>query len=452
MQTQRRRRGPRQPPPPQQAPIPAPVPAPQPSKGGSILGPIGAAVGNFFAPGLGGALGGAAGNLLGGWLGFSKKRVNRMVRSLESSGSIRFPYRELLTELNGSTGFVNQAFALNPGDVNTFPFLSKLAQYFTEYNFESLRAVFVSQSADALNSTNTALGSIHMATNYNALEPAFTSEAQVLVTPGVTCTKPSTDAVHYIDVMPRNGRETLYIRSSAVYGNADARLDDLGLLQISTAGMQAVADIGKVWIEYDVVLRKPRLAEAGSVGAASFAHIRSSAAGASASNPLSSAPVVDSQSTIPVVATATTLTLPYQGYYLITGYWKGSGIAAGPTISVGANITSQNLLANNSVGADGSFTSTISNLISTVYVTVPGTGAGNTCTIGGLTSMSAANADIIITSIPGNYASRKPITEDRFRELFLEMIGQMHDPESPVVCVDYDDVKKLPEPSVLRRR
>lgn len=449
----RRPPGQRRPPPVQYMP-PAPAApvqqAPPPPKG-SILGPIGAAVGNAFLPGLGGALGGAAGNLIGSWIGFSKKNVKRMVRHLEAGGSIRFPYRELLLELQSSITFVNQPFALNPGDVNTFPFMSQLAKYFTEYTFEMLKTRFVSQSADALNSTNTALGSVHMATNYNSLEPAFTSEAQVLVTPGVTCSKPSIDAEHYIDVMPRNGRETLYVRSSAVYSNADERLDDLGLLQISTAGMQAVADIGKVWIEYDCTLRKPRLTEAGSVTAGSFAHIVAAASGtATAAAPLgTTGGNVLTTSNIPVVATSTNFTLPYQGYFSLSLVWQGSGIAAVPALSYGANIAGQNVLNNNGSPLIACFGSTTASILATVYVDIPGTGAANTVTISGLTSMTGANADVIISAMPGNYSLvRRPVTEARL----LQMLGEFRrDLEAKsLLVVDQPDAEetKLPSPRV----
>jgi len=378
-----------------------------------------------------------------------------MVRALEAGGSIRFPYRELLTELSGSTGFVNQAFALNPGDVNTFPFLSKIAQYFTEYEFEKLCVVFKSQSADALNSTNTALGSVHMATNYNALEPAFTSEAQVLVTPGVTCSKPSVDSVHYIDVMPRNGRKSLFIRSSAVYGNADERLDDLGTFQISTAGMQAVSDIGKAWIEYDVILRKPRLAESGSTGAASYLEIHESFGGtATAAAPLgTTGGAVSLLSTIPSVTTTTSYTLPYQGYYLLTHTFTTSNanIGAAPTASFGVNIAGQSKFKDFAVGSVSTYGSTTAVNVAYVYVSIPGTGAANTVTIGGLTGMTGGMTDIFVASVPGSYTLRKLPTDERLRALIAEVVQQRH---SELVIVDEpaDDDRKLPSPCVPRRR
>jgi hypothetical protein len=71
-------------------------------------------------------------------------------------------------DINGSTAFTNTSFNINPSNALLFPWLSNIAANFSEYRFKNLRFCFNSTSANALNSTNTALGQVIMTTNYNA--------------------------------------------------------------------------------------------------------------------------------------------------------------------------------------------------------------------------------------------------------------------------------------------
>jgi len=61
---------------------------------------------------------------------------------------------------------------------------------------------FVSTSANALNSTNTALGQVICATNYNSSAAIYANIAEALNSEFSTCTKPSESVMHMIECAP----------------------------------------------------------------------------------------------------------------------------------------------------------------------------------------------------------------------------------------------------------
>lgn len=179
--------------------------------------------------------------------------------------SWRIQRREYLGDLTGSTGFSNRTFAINPGLDTSFPWLSNVAANFQTYRFHGLLFEFVSTSADALNSTNTALGTVVMGTNYNVTQPAFTNKAEMEQYEFSCSTRPSASLIHPIECAPKEAPlDNLYIRTGAVPSGQSAQFYDLGLFQIATVGMQAAAVIGEIWVTYDVELCKPRIAPGGT--------------------------------------------------------------------------------------------------------------------------------------------------------------------------------------------
>lgn len=63
--------------------------------------------------------------------------------------------------ISSSAGVFNGlVYKINPGNPETFPWLSSIASNFEAYRIEGLVFEYKTMSADALNSTNTALGQI----------------------------------------------------------------------------------------------------------------------------------------------------------------------------------------------------------------------------------------------------------------------------------------------------
>jgi len=139
-----------------------------------------------------------------------------------------------------------------------------VAENYEQYRVHGMVFQFKSNSADALNSVNTALGTVVMATQYNMLNPVFTNKQQMENYEfGCSC-RPSSDLIHPIECDPKqttcNG--LFSIRLGGV-GGGDPRLYDLGRFSIATVGMQAPnVNLGELWVTYQVELLKPRLGDA----------------------------------------------------------------------------------------------------------------------------------------------------------------------------------------------
>lgn len=178
------------------------------------------------------------------------------------SGDTIIAHREYITDIvtSATPGAFNlQSFAINPGLNSTFPWLSEIASSYEEYEMLGCVFEFKTTSSDALNSTNTALGYVMQATNYNAAAPVFTNKLSMLNTQYSTDCKPSISCLHPIECDPHyNPMMSQYIRSGAVPAGQDQKTYDLGLYQIATGGMQAASVvIGELWVTYQVALRKP---------------------------------------------------------------------------------------------------------------------------------------------------------------------------------------------------
>lgn len=72
----------------------------------------------------------------------------------------RISHREYVGDVvsGPSNSFTYKTYSLNPGNSSLFPWLSVISENFESYKFHGLVFEFKSMSADALNSTNTALG------------------------------------------------------------------------------------------------------------------------------------------------------------------------------------------------------------------------------------------------------------------------------------------------------
>lgn len=186
-----------------------------------------------------------------------------------SSGGITLRYTEYLTDIftGDPNTFQIQNFLINPANSKTFPFLSQLAQNYEQYEMEGMIFEFKSTSADALNSTNTALGTIMMATEYDVLDKAFSSKSEMLNYQYASCVKPSENCMHMIECDPRQTSVALLYclpgngtSIDDVPAKADPRLYYLGNFFIATTGFQGTnVNIGQLHVTYQVRLLKPKL-------------------------------------------------------------------------------------------------------------------------------------------------------------------------------------------------
>lgn len=251
---------------------------PAPKTSLSLAGPIKSAIAAALRGGgaaLGGLVGGPSGAAVGRNAGAWVSKVvgsgdyainsNNLVSNpvpefARSNRIVSIRHREFLRDITSSTLFSIGGFSINPGDATTFPWLSGIAGNFQQYRFKGLLFEFVSTSADALNSTNTALGTVVMGTQYNVNRSAFVTKQEMEAYEFSNSVRPSANGIHPIECDPdETPIKHLYVRTGAVPSGEDARMYDLGKFYIATVGMQAASNIGELWVTYDVEFLKPRL-------------------------------------------------------------------------------------------------------------------------------------------------------------------------------------------------
>lgn len=311
-----------------------------------------------FGKRYGGLLGSKAGELLGGLaqsalssiVGLGDYSVNKnvflsgnlpQIMNESGGGGTVIRFQEYLGDIITSStagAFKIQSFNVNAADSITFPWLSQIAANYEQYEMEGCVFQFRSTSADALNSTNTALGSVMMATQYDSLDKKFDSKSEMLNYEFSTSCKPCENCLHMIECAPRASTVTnLYTLGGALPAGADPRLYHLGVFNVATTGFQGTSvNIGELHVTYQVRLLKPKLTvELGGVIDEYFS-FQGGAACYNAANPLGTrANVSIVRDTMGVTITPTTISwIPTNAkkYYMISVLWQGD--AGG-----GSNIT-----------------------------------------------------------------------------------------------------------------
>lgn len=231
--------------------------------------------------------GGSTGRAIGSWIG---RRAAHYPAKIFGSGSyhigdgssekyapvppkfendrdgVVISHREYLGDLitSGTVGGLKlDTFDLNPSSINTFPWLSQLAgPNFQQYKFDGLIFEFKSFSADALNSTNTALGAVFSAINYDYNDSNFTSRNQIENCDWSTSVKPSEGMLIPVECAPRltglNGGLLYVLNTPTVPVGADPKTYMLGKMTIGTKGFQGVnVNVGSIYVTYKIRLYKP---------------------------------------------------------------------------------------------------------------------------------------------------------------------------------------------------
>jgi len=255
------------------------------AKGGSksgFFGTMGGTAGGMLGTALGGPAGGMIGSTLGKYAGAALSSIfghgdyeasnanqiknNNLVLSNSAqapqfgSGKVacKFVHREYLGDVFSSSTantFKIDSYPINPGQSKTFPWLSGVVgAKFQQYRINGCVFEFRSMSSDALNSTNTALGSVIMSTDYDSADATFRSKQEMENTEyGVSC-KPSSNMMHGIECARfQTPVSELFIRAFDVPADKDIRLYDLGRFSIASTGCQGTnVNLGELWVAYDI--------------------------------------------------------------------------------------------------------------------------------------------------------------------------------------------------------
>lgn len=323
------------------------------------------------------------------------------------SGDTIIRHREFITDLVSSASpntFKIQSHYINPGLQGTFPWLSDIASAFEEYELLGAVFEFKTTSSDALSSTNTALGTIIMATNYNAAADPFSTKLAMENTQYSNSCKPSESMIHPVECDPYfNPMMSQYIRSGAVPSNQDQKTYDLGQFQIASTGFQGTSVVyGELWVSYEVALRKPIYGPQLGGLIASDHYYMTGCAGAT---PLGTARTLRANSSIGGTMTSSAYTFPVaysSGNFLVSIYWQGTAAviaAPGVTITNGSVLTVFQNAAATQVSAPQNAVAAVTQCSTMFLVSINAPGSAQcviTMSVGG-TIPTASNGDFMIT-------------------------------------------------------
>lgn len=195
-------------------------------------------------------------------------------RSIEGATVIR--HREYLGPIISSTvagQFKIQSYALNPAQSQSFPWLSSIAQNYEEYRPNGVMYEFKSTCSDAIaSSTNLALGQIMLATRYDPTDPPFASDIEMLNYEFAQSGKVSDNVCHYVECDTKQSPLThLYTRPGSAGGDQDLRFSDFGTFYIASSGLQGTSvQLGQLWVSFEFLLYKPKIASLQSTPTALF--------------------------------------------------------------------------------------------------------------------------------------------------------------------------------------
>jgi len=246
---------------------------------GGKLGPYGTQAGAFIGQKIGGAIshyvaknifGSGAytvgptvvkNNLFKGSTDYMQECASdNMLTFAGDNQSIRVRHREYIKDINTHVTagyFAQDVFSVNPGLIRSFPWLSKLARNFQKYKFHGLVYEFVSTSADSLNSTNTALGSVMAMSDMNVgTNGVLDNKQSLLSTGGALMCRPSQNFLLGVECDPKKGGGgQFFIRNKSVPTTEDIKTYDMCNVQVATSGFQgSQISIGSLFVIYDVEL------------------------------------------------------------------------------------------------------------------------------------------------------------------------------------------------------
>jgi len=158
----------------------------------------------------------------------------------------------------GATVFNRSSYSINPADSNTFPWLSRIATQFDQWEPNGIIFEFKSTSSE-FNGTSQALGAVILATDYNSVDSPFINKQEMENADYACSTKAAHSVAHGIECDPDERPTRLLYTGSPVAGET-ANMYNLGNFQIATQGMSVAGiNLGELWVTYDITFYKKQL-------------------------------------------------------------------------------------------------------------------------------------------------------------------------------------------------
>lgn len=231
------------------------------------------------------------------------------------------------------------SYPLNPGVAAIFPWLSTIAQRYEKYRFRQLSFDYHTRAATSQ------VGTVGMVFDFDALDPAPSSQMQALTYQDKVADSPWKDMCLRVDLAQGDRMPVRYTRAGQPSGSYDIKTYDLGNLHIFVDGVAASTNLGLLEVNYSVDLFTPQVQD--PVGGLLY-----NDAGANATHVLGTATTAnaDAQALLPGSMTGTgvfTFNQAFEGIltFDIVGTVLTANLALVPA-GIGAAATSMWQLAN----------------------------------------------------------------------------------------------------------
>lgn len=253
---------------------------------GTVLGSL---LGNYGFPGIGGALGGVGGSIAGSVLskitgqGAYKRPVKanslylptgsgvlHMAKAGGSeNGNVRIRHREYVQDIISASvagAFKSEAIRIYPSNSAIFKWLGPVANQFDQYQIHGISFEYKTTSGDVLTSTNSAMGTVILAPQYNTSDPLFTNKRDMVNYESAISSIPSQSMILFMECeRSQTPFKILYTYRPTIH-TQDLRLNVFANIAMGSSGFQGTSiNAGELWVSYDIELMKPRMGSAAAL-------------------------------------------------------------------------------------------------------------------------------------------------------------------------------------------
>lgn len=173
-----------------------------------------------------------------------------------ANGNTRVVHSEYYGDLVGSTlpFWIAEIIALNPGMINSFPWLNEIASRFENYKFKKLNVRFLTERP------TTESGYVAIVPDYDPHDLQPVSKTAAFQYQGVAKCAPweNMTQVNAKPNLHKVGKE-FFVRQGILPGATDIALYDTGNIFICVGGNSGAVTLGEIWIDYEVELYTPQL-------------------------------------------------------------------------------------------------------------------------------------------------------------------------------------------------
>lgn len=187
---------------------------------------------------------------------FTKGYRNKRPKFKTTSNGTVVSHTEYLMDVPGTVNFslpASQVVVVQPGLVDSFPWLAQIAASYEMYKVHSLQFQYRNRAGTGTQ------GSVYCAFQNDSEDLIFGSKQEMLAYEG------SQDDVCYVpqnfDVVITDYMKKYFIRSNVLAAGSDSQLYDVGMFSISCNTNVAVPIAGELLVKYTVEFFKPKISQ-----------------------------------------------------------------------------------------------------------------------------------------------------------------------------------------------